>query len=174
MKVLVLAVLIALAAPATALAGGGGHGPPPCGFKCHEDPDNFIVEVEPAGENCIAGGIRVTLTSGSKYGHDGDDRGPWYVCNGEPGEDGEDGEDGPAGPPGPTGPGGIPGSSRDSGCARADRAYRSWRSSRPCGWPRPGWSPRSWCGRVHEPPHDPDHAAADVRWPPRGDRVGRR
>ena len=52
---------------------------------------------EPPGENCPAGGIKVTVIRNGKHVSDyGEDRATedFYVCNGEDGEDGEDGDDG--------------------------------------------------------------------------------
>ena len=67
------------------------------------------VEVEPAGPNCPAGGVKITVPD-----NDDADSDPqvFYVCNGadgEPGPTGPPGSDGAPGPTGPTGPAGPPG-----------------------------------------------------------------
>jgi hypothetical protein len=80
---LLLGAVLALALPGTAWAGGDDHGsspPPSCHEKSSHGCDGVKVEQEPAGLNCSAGGIKVTV----KYD-------TFFVCNGTTG---------PQGPPG--------------------------------------------------------------------------
>ena len=116
---------VALMLPASALANppDNHHPQDPCKHNPTSlcDNDTVIVVEEPAGENCPAGGIKVTvIRDGGHVKEFGEDRASedFYVCNGEDGEDGEDGApgapglpgaDGPAGPPGPPGPPGADG-----------------------------------------------------------------
>ena len=85
------------------------------------DGDTTVV-VEPAGENCEFGGIKIVVVNGKPDDEPGDEdadgRVPddpadsvFYVCNGAPGEPGpagppgDPGAIGPGGPVGPTAPG---------------------------------------------------------------------
>jgi len=142
-----LGLLAALALPvAPALAGAGDEHPGPGhypGKPCPKwfghcenvrDGDELIVEDEPEGENCEAGGVRITLVHGKldeepveeeptpeptpdetpepdiqqmnnpPPEHEDLEDEVFFVCNGLDGEPGEPGEPGADGPEGPEGP----------------------------------------------------------------------
>jgi hypothetical protein len=61
-----------------------------------EDGETPVITIEPPGENCETGGIKITL---------GEDT--FFVCNGVAGPPGPAGPKGPAGPAGPAGPPGV-------------------------------------------------------------------
>ena len=109
MRVLVAALAALLLIPA-----GSALADPP---KPKHDEPEIIVAVEPVGENCPAGGIKVTVVHGDLDEPVDELADPatilprpdppdevFFVCNGEPGEQGEPGPVGPIGPPGPIGP----------------------------------------------------------------------
>ena len=85
----------------------------PCDGHGHHGRSRIIVEVEPAGDNCANGGVRIIVVHGRLdeevnpfTDEDGRDDPPdevFFVCNGV------DGEPGPPGPPGPPGEPGAPG-----------------------------------------------------------------
>ena len=113
-----LALLAVMLVPASTAWAGGPDGPhdkephhPDSGCKyqpwdeCDDDGDKLVVVVEPAGENCANGGIKVIVLR-DKGHHDNQ---KYYICNGE------DGEPGPPGPPGPEGPPGPPGEDGEDG-----------------------------------------------------------
>jgi hypothetical protein len=107
MKVKLLVTAIALTlmwafAMALPAVSDAGQTKPGCDWKfapkdCDDDGDKIVVVVEPPGENCPAGGVKIIVFKGD---HDYDYKKPsehhnvFYVCNGEDGQDGEDGTDG--------------------------------------------------------------------------------
>ena len=114
---LAAALTVSLVAAAPAL--GGEPPQDPCAHNpttlCDGD---VTVVVEPPGENCEFGGIKVTVVNGKPDGEPDEDNGRdlvdvdppdppddvFFVCNGAPGAPGEDGEPGAVGPVGPAGP----------------------------------------------------------------------
>ena len=133
MKFLVAALAALMLVPAVVLAteppaGGKPHDP------CKHNPtnlcgdDTIVVVEEPEGENCPAGGVKITVIRNgghvTEFG-EGNATEDFYVCNGEdgepgpPGEDGEDGEDGAPGAPGAPGTG-TPGAPGAPGADGAD------------------------------------------------------
>jgi hypothetical protein len=127
-KLTLLTLLAPLVLAGPALAGGDeGHGNPEpdqhhyCwGFqiprdRCDRDRgDTIAVEAEPAGLNCPAAGIKVTVTHPKVKGEDDTEITPepdvFYVCNGIPGLPGPQGPPGEQGAPGQDG---VPGTSDD-------------------------------------------------------------
>lgn len=76
--------------------------------------DTIAVEAEPAGTNCPAAGIKVTVTHPKVKAEDDTETTPepevFYICNGIPGEPGPQGPPGEQGAPGADG---VPGTSDD-------------------------------------------------------------
>jgi hypothetical protein len=118
-----LALLLVPTAPALA----GGDDPKPDEHHCwgwdiprdrcdRDKGDAIVVEPEPEGVNCPAGGVKITVNYVKPPWEDKDkpepsapESGVFYVCNGLPGEDGPPGPPGPPGLPGVPGPVGTPG-----------------------------------------------------------------
>ena len=85
--------------------------------------DDITVVVEPPGENCVNGGIKVTVTTTPEDPEQEPVETVYYVCNGqdgEPGTPGTPGEPGDPGPPGPPGDDGAPGQDGQDGSDGAD------------------------------------------------------
>jgi hypothetical protein len=100
------------------------------GIALAQDPapaDEITVVVEPPGDNCPTGGIKVTVTPVPE-GEEEPEPTVYYVCNGqqgppgEPGNDGEPGVPGEPGAPGEPGPEGPPGNDGTDGNDGADGA----------------------------------------------------
>ena len=101
-----IALSFALALPAVSLGQSENSNPQsPCAHGnptdlCDSDGDKIVVVIEPPGDNCPAGGVKIIVLAGHKTYKDGGQN-VFYVCNGE------DGEPGPPGPPGPPGENGT-------------------------------------------------------------------
>lgn len=80
------------------------------------DGDSVRVTKEEPGENCAAGGVKITVEPGTLPEYDANEYGwivnegdVFYVCNGVDGHDGQDGRQGEAGAPGANGSSGANG-----------------------------------------------------------------
>lgn len=125
-----IAVTFGLAVPAVGVAGPPDsyddrepHKPDSgCKYQpwdeCDDNGDQIVVVVEPPGENCPNGGVKIIVLRDK--GHD--DNTKYYVCNGEDGQPGPPGPEGPEGPQGPPGEDGEDGAPGPTGPPGADGA----------------------------------------------------
>lgn len=136
-----LFLTLAFAAPASADGPDPNH---PC---AHGNPtdlcghENVVVVVEPPGENCPNGGLKVTIVNGRpdadagpRWHHPDPPDDVFFICNGEDGAPGANGAPGPQGPAGVPGPAGAIGPAGPQGApglpGRTPRTCRSRRVTR--------------------------------------------
>ena len=111
---------------AVMVAGMLFFGAPPAAAQDPPPPDppanDITVVVEPPGDNCVAGGIKVTVTPVAEDPEAPPEPQVYYLCNGQDGEPGPEGppgegepvEPGQEGPPGQDGLEGPPGEDGNS------------------------------------------------------------